>query len=171
MDMAKNQALFWIQIASTVAVLAGVLLVVIQLKQNEELLRFQIATELRSNRDALRNTVLGENYSQTLAKLADPSSTLTEAELHQFNAHAMSVFYELTHRHQLTEAGIFIGGWQTWLLEDRCLLFGNPTGAAWLDWMNEANGGGMVLDQIRNDLSTCSQSFPEFLRAGGKSRS
>ena len=39
MDMAKNQALFWIQIASTVAVLAGVLLVVIQLKQNEELLK------------------------------------------------------------------------------------------------------------------------------------
>jgi hypothetical protein len=160
--MLTDKAASWVQVASAVAVLVGVFLVVVQLRQNEELLRYQIATELRGNRDSVRTAILGEDYSETLAKLSGPTSQLTAAELHRFSAHAFSIYYELTHRKQLFDGGIFVGDWTTWLFEDRCLLFDNMTGKAWLDWLDNAAGGDVIVEQVRKDLSVCTTSFADF---------
>jgi hypothetical protein len=163
--MLTEKAFAWIQIASAGAVLVGVALVVVQLRQNEELLRYQIATELRANRDSVRSAILGENYSETLAKLSEPPDTLTDAELNQFSANAFSIYYELSHRAQLFYEGIFVGDWTKWLLEDRCLLFNNMTGLAWLDWVAELKGEDPVVEQIRQDLSLCASTFADFSKS------
>ncbi|MFK8042177.1 hypothetical protein [Congregibacter sp.] len=160
--MTKEQTFFWIQLVSVAALLIGVVLVVVQLQQNEELLRFQLATDLRANRDSLRTATLGEDYSSTLAKLNNVD-TLNPAELQQFSAHAFSVYYELSHRWQLFDEGIFVGDWTRWLLDDRCLLFNNPTGQAWLNWMTEVTEGDDIIEQIRKDLPLCGVSFSEFI--------
>jgi hypothetical protein len=83
----------WVQAAGAVGVLVGIVLVLLQLQQNEQLVRFQIATELRINRDNDRNITRGESYSSTPAKLQRAPEELTDAELGEFSAHASSLFY------------------------------------------------------------------------------
>ena len=58
-----------VELVSILALLIGLGLVIAQLHQNEQLARFQIATEFRFNQDARRAVIQGEDFSKTLAKL------------------------------------------------------------------------------------------------------
>jgi hypothetical protein len=88
----------WIELLTLVGVFIGLGLVILQLRQNEELIRFQIAAEIRVNQDNNRNAIRGEQYSRTLAKLQTSPESLTDEELLQFQAHARSLLNELTFR-------------------------------------------------------------------------
>jgi hypothetical protein len=162
-----QRALAWIQILSAMGVLVGVILVVLQLQQNQELLRFQIATDLRISRSADLNVVRGETYSETLAKLPGGTQALTDAELHQFDAHANSVYNELSHRRMLFGEGIFIGDWKTWLFQESCLLFDNPTGQVWLEWTSSrSEGENEIIEEFHRRTEICDDSFVGFVREG-----
>jgi hypothetical protein len=141
MRRAKN----WIEIISVVSLLVGLGLVIAQLRQNEKLMRFQIATEFRFNQDENRNAVKGENFSQTLAKLQTTPASLTDAELLEFQAHARSLVSELDMRRRLAEVGIFKGDWRGWLQPETCDLMNNAVGRAWLKLRRKAP------DQILDD--------------------
>ena len=95
-----QRALAWMQVLSAVGVLIGIVLVILQLQQNENLLRLQLATELRLNRDADRNVIRGVTFSETLAKLSGDPQKLTDAVLHQFQAHGVAS-YEVLQRRRL----------------------------------------------------------------------
>ena len=162
-----QRALAWIQILSAMGVLVGVILVVLQLQQNQELLRVQIATDLRISHHADLNVVRGETYSETLAKLSGGSHALTDAELHQFDAHVSLVYSELTHRRMLVDEGIFRGDWKTWLFIESCLLFDNPTGQAWLAWASiESEGEDEIIEEFQRRTKTCGDSFVRVVREG-----
>ena len=152
------------------SLLAGIGLVFLQMRQNEELLRFQIATDLRVSRDANRIAIRGENYSTTLAKLQTTPNGLTDEELLQIDAHATSLLQELELRRQLADADIFVGDWRTWLKQERCLVLNNSVGHVWLKTrrMRTSHGESSVdedmIDEIERQLSECSKT-PSFLEA------
>jgi hypothetical protein len=158
-----QRALAWMQVLSAVGVLIGIVLVILQLQQNENLLRLQLATELRINRDADRNVIRGETYSETLAKLSGDPQKLTDAELHQFQAHAVSIYEELHLRRMLFDEGVFEGDWREWLTEERCLLFDNATGRAWLAWALSDSADEILLE-IQRRLDECGEGFVESVR-------
>ncbi len=158
-----QRALAWVQILSAIGVLVGIVLVILQLQQNEKLLRLQLATELRINRDADRNVIRGETYSETLAKLAGDAGELSDAELHQFHAHAASIYEELHLRRMLFDTGVFMGDWRTWLTEESCLLFDNATGRAWLAWAATDSGDEIILE-LQDRLGDCGEGFVESVR-------
>jgi hypothetical protein len=161
-----QRALAWMQILSAVGVLVGIVLVILQLQQNEKLLRLQLATELRINRDADRNVIRGETYSETLAKLAGDAQELSDAELHQFHAHAASIYDELHLRRMLFETGVFMGDWRAWLTEERCLLFDNPTGRAWLAWV-ATDSNDEIIAELQGRIAECGEGFIEHVRTPG----
>ena len=158
-----QRALAWMQVLSAVGVLIGIVLVILQLQQNENLLRLQLATELRINRDADRNVIRGETYSETLAKLSGDPRKLTDAELHQVQAHAVSIYEELHRRRRLFDEGVFEGDWRAWLTVERCLLFDNATGRAWLAWALSDSDDEILLE-VQRRLDECGEGFVESVR-------
>ena len=161
-----RRALAWMQILSALGVLVGIVLVILQLQQNEKLLRLQLATELRINRDADRNVIRGETYSETLAKLAGDAQKLTDAELHQFHAHAVSIYQELDLRRMLFDTGVFMGDWRMWLKDESCLLLDNATGRAWLAWAS-AGGDDEIILELQRRVDECGDDFVEHVRKSG----
>ncbi len=157
----------WAEIIGVISLLIGIGLVFMQMRQNEVLLRFQIATDLRVNRDNDRFAMRGENYSNTLAKLQTEPQNLTDAELLAIDAHAWSLVMELEMRRQLAEASIFIGDWRMWLFEERCVLLNNSVGHVWLK-IQRSKIDDEVLDELERQLGDCSRlpSFLESVRDG-----
>ena len=168
MRHAKN----WIEVISVVGLLVGLWLVFVQLRQNEELIRFQIATEFRFNQDENRNAVKGERLSETLAKIQTAPESLTDAELLEFQAHARSLVSELDMRRVLANAGIFKGDWRNWLHPETCDLMNNPIGRAWLktsrktpDQMLDSDMlDSEMLDELEQRLEECDDR-PSFLES------
>jgi hypothetical protein len=155
----------WIELLTLVGVFIGLGLVILQLRQNEELIRFQIAAEIRVNQDNNRNAIRGEQYSRTLAKLQTSPESLTDEELLQFQAHARSLLNELTFRRILAGAGIFKGDWKFWLQSETCELFDNSVGRTWLKTQSHAIDEEM-LNELDRRLVECGGrlSFIETVR-------
>lgn len=158
----------WIEVFGVITLIMGLVLVIFQLRQNQELIRFQIATELRVSRDSDRNVTRGEQYSTTLAKLQNKPESLTDAELMEFDAHALSLVSELQLRRMLAVVGIFKDDWKIWLRAETCNVFDNPIGKIWLD--SKANGVEKVIidqeiiDEIEQRIAIC-EEFPSFLES------
>jgi hypothetical protein len=157
----------WIELVGVIGLLIGIGLVILQLQQNETLLSFQIASDLRVNRDNDRNTIIGEQYATTLAKLQTAPEKLTDAELVQFDVHARSLTSELDFRRLLAAEGIFKGDWKNWLRAETCDLFNNPIGRAWLDMQDQTTGQSTdqeLVDELEQRLIECA-SRPSFLQS------
>lgn len=155
----------WIQIVTAVGMLTGLALVLIQLQQNEELVRYQIAADLRVNQDSARNIVRGETYSTTLAKIQTTPDSLTDAEVVEFEAHAASIVSELQFRRVLNEAGIFEGGWRTWLVGDSCKVLNNQVGKAWLDHLEGRQFDAEIIEELRRRNGECGSTFLQEIRS------
>lgn len=163
----------WVEVVGVVSLIVGIGLVFMQMRQNEELLRFQIATDLRVNRDHDSMIIRGRDYSATLAKLQKDPADLTDEELVRFDAHVWSLVQQLDLRRQLAEEDIVVGDWRQWLEEERCLLLNNPIGGVWLATQRkkvEAEYHGAMdeelLLEIEKHLAHCpdQQSFLEAVR-------
>lgn len=126
-----------IEIVSILALLIGLGLVIAQLRQNEQLVRFQIATEFRFNQDVRRAVIQGEDFSKALAKLHSAPESLTDEELLQFQAHAQSLVSELDMRRILADTGIFQSDWRVWLQPETCDLLDNSVGRVWVETLKE----------------------------------
>jgi len=167
----------FVELVSVLGLVIGLGLVIAQLHQNEQLIRFQIATEFRFNQDANRAAIKGEDFSKALAKLQTVQESLTVEELLQFQAHARSLVSELDMRRTLTDVGIFKSDWRTWLQPETCDLMDNSVGRAWVEaqraelvWL-ETKGTAPsrhpddeILDEFERRLGECSDR-PSFLKS------
>lgn len=162
----------WIELVTVLGLIIGLGLVIAQLRQNEQLIRFQIATEFRFNQDANRSAIKGEDFSKTLAKLQTAPESLTDDELLQFQAHARSLVSELDMRRVLATVGIFESDWRAWLKPETCDLMNNSVGRVWLETQKTAPTSrmldGKMLEELERRLGECSDrpSFLESVRHG-----
>ena len=159
----------WLDLMSVLGLFIGIALVILQLRQNEELIRFQIATELRVNQDTNRSAIRGEQFSSTLAKVQTAPETLTDAELLEFDAHARSIVSELDFRRSLAAAGIFKGDWTSWLESETCTSLDNSVGDTWLEVQRKTEDPAIdneLLDELEQRLGECANrtSFLQSVR-------
>lgn len=156
-----------IELITLVGLIIGLGLVIAQLRQNEELIRFQIATEFRFNQDNNRNAIKGEHFSKTLAKLQTAPESLTDNELLEFQAHARSLVSELDMRRVLANVGIFESDWRIWLQPETCDLMNNSIGRVWLETQRQVPARILdveMLDELERRLEECSDQ-PSFLES------
>ena len=84
----QNRTLFdWTQLAMSVAVVVGLILVVVELRQSHSIARQQAASSNYSDMLATQLTYLGEDFSVTLAKACARPGELTDDELLQMQAY------------------------------------------------------------------------------------
>ena len=90
MTFRTEQLLAIVQIATGLAVVASLALILFQMQQNEKLASAQLTSETLANIQQLESMVMGEDYATTIEKINDPNAKLTEADLYRYDAYTFS---------------------------------------------------------------------------------
>ena len=123
----------WLSLSSALAVLIGVVLVLIQLRQNAELLELQILKQDADNYTETEASLLPENIYEIRQKSLDEPENLTP-----FEYQVLEVFYwsmgiaRWRNLYDLAERGLLDqSAWQRMVREDAGWTLGNPFGRAY----------------------------------------
>ena len=84
--MMKSTAIDLIQILTGVAVLAGLVLVIIELRQSHSLSRAEVTAMTYSDFSANEQSQLSENFADTFVKACTDPLKLSDAEMHEMIA-------------------------------------------------------------------------------------
>ena len=76
-----------LQVSSNLAVLLGVVLVVLQLRQNAELLELQILSQESDSYIENEIAMIADNYTETWRKMIEEPENLTMAEYRAIDSH------------------------------------------------------------------------------------
>ncbi len=80
----------WVQLLGVVGVLAGLALVIIELRQAKELAVIQISSDSFTYSQQLDALLVGENLATTMARITDPKAQLTTEDLYIYDGYAFS---------------------------------------------------------------------------------
>lgn len=123
----------WLSISSNLAVIVGVVLVVIQLRQNADLLEFQILKQETDNYIESDIILVGTDYPRVFEKMLKAPQEITlaearviEASLWGHNLVRWRNLYDLFERGLLDESS-----WQRIVGEDLDYVLAHPYGRAW----------------------------------------
>jgi hypothetical protein len=88
LDMKKSeQVSLWVQLATGVAVIIGLVLVVWELQQSREIAKLQIVSQGWSEDMANIRARIGESFAETQAKACFEPNQLTKAEIFEMTAY------------------------------------------------------------------------------------
>lgn len=166
--MDTGKFVHWMQILAPIGMLLGVVLVIAQLNQTQNLVRLQLYTEIELNRQQLDSTVLGEEFSLTLAKLRSSPNQLTDAELYQFEAYADSLIRQLDLYRVLYDQGVFTIDWRFHVRNQVCTSFNHPVGRSHLELRKNAINSTELHQELVEQVNRCAQEdgpgYIEFIR-------
>jgi hypothetical protein len=161
-SMNSSKLSNWLQIAANVGIVAGLLLVGMQLKQNTDLLKTQLLYEESVRLVALETQVVGENGAEVWAKsIADPGN-LTLSEQRVMEALLWSYVEQLRSTRMLGELGLLTDDeWRARVESDTAFYLANDYGRAW--WANFSEGTTSLsqdlLFEINSRLSRVDTNF------------
>ena len=148
----------WIQTLTLLALLAGIVLVIYELRQAKELTRSQLISQSYVASMQLDALVIGENGADTLARISDPNAKISESDLFIYDAIAHSRLLHLRMNESLHRLGYFP---QSQLdLDDlqvtACWFFGHDVGRAYLE-SNATSVDPLVL-KLKEHVQNCGES-------------
>ena len=129
----------WLQIAANVGIIAGLLLVGLQLKQNSDLLKTQLLYEESNRLVELETQVVGENGAEVWAKSISDPGNLSLSEQRIMEALLWSFVEQLRATRLLAELGLIEDEeWRLRVRSDTAYYLANEYGRAW--WANYRDG-------------------------------
>jgi hypothetical protein len=157
MDFTKTSD--WLQVTANLGIVAGLLLVGVQLQQNADLRKTQLLYEESIRMVELETKVVGENAAKVWAKsLTDPRN-LTLEEQRIMEALLWSYAEQLRATRMLAELGLLEDEeWRFRVRNDTSFFFGNRYGTAW--WKEFSDEGSTLpqdlIDAVNARLSETS---------------
>jgi len=136
----------WLQVAANVGIVAGLILVGVQLKQNSDLLKTQLMYEESNRAIDIETKVVGENGAEVWAKSITDPKNLSVAEQRVIEALLWSFTEQLRATRMLAELGLLNDeDWRQRVESDTAFYLANEYGLAW--WANYSKG-----DDFPDDL-------------------
>jgi len=128
----------WLSVFANSGVLIGLVLVLLQMNQNEELLRLQILNQYHENYIAQESSFAGENLPAIWQKAAEEPQHLSLAEMRARESQTFAPILRWINLYQLAEAGIVDQAfWLGQVRLDGGFYFGTPYGRAWWERQRE----------------------------------
>lgn len=155
----SNRFIDWMQIITGLAVIAGLGLVVYELRQSHDLARADAVSQTRSMLTAQYAQILGENFSDTLAKACFEPDALTPSELLQMDAYVRLQLNAASQLRQHSEIA-FDYDWRSAVTGPLERVLATPVGRAhydyifsnfaagneWLEYVEELEASGELRD-------------------------
>ena len=129
--MESNKFGYWLQIGANVGILAGLVLVSLQISQNTNLTRLGFYSAEEDSFIAMGATLSGETLAIAWAKAIEEPESLTTAEMVQLEGYLQNVWTQIARREYLYREGLYeLSGEETisWVAKQR---FGNRFSQAW----------------------------------------
>ena len=129
----KSETLFnWIQIATGIAVLVGVVLVVWELRQSQDIAKAQMLTDDYNNNIQLFAAISGENVADILAKACNDPEALTSGEFVAFRLVNQALLAVVNRQYFVEEqTGISYTVWQYTAGPTFDFVLNSAAGRAW----------------------------------------
>ena len=141
----------WLQIAANTGIIAGLLLVGLQLKQNSNLLKTQLLYEESSRLVDLETQVVGETGAEVWAKSISDPENLNLAEQRIMEALLWSYVEQLRSTRLLGELGLLEDAeWKARVRSDTGFYLGNKYGRAW--WANFKEGNTVLPPDLEMEI-------------------
>ena len=167
MNMDKlNQ---WLMVASHLGILAGLILVGVQINQDNELTRMQIFSDTTTSRVQMHEALMGDDPAPVVMKSLTHPADLSLEELRVMDAYLLSAVNEARLRLVLAQEGLRVDSAE----EENLLIFyfGNRFAQAW--WKQFTNVGedmenelNVELDRIIGSAANTDMTLDFFLSLG-----
>ena len=126
--MESSRVGHWLQVGANIGILAGLVLVGVQINQNSELLRYQMLFQERHTSIEAEQMLLGENPALVIEKsLTDPLN-LTVAEMRIMESINWAYFEKVRRQYELRE---LLGNEWKQSVASAPFMYGSPFGRAW----------------------------------------
>jgi hypothetical protein len=124
----------WISAVANIAVLAGLVLVAIQISQNSSLARTALINEGNVVSNQIWANLMGENPGQVIARAIECPERMTYADFMAMDAFLFSNMNMLYRDYQLTQEGLFTSSdWKGSVDAYAHWYLGNTFGRTWWD--------------------------------------
>ena len=141
----------WLQIAANIGIIAGLLLVGLQLKQNSDLLKTQLLYEESSRLVDLETQVVGETGAEVWAKSISDPENLSLAEQRIMEALLWSYVEQLRSTRLLGQLGLLEDAeWKARVRSDTGFYLGNKYGRAW--WASFKEGNSVLAPDLIKEI-------------------
>ena len=123
----------WLQLSANLAILAGLVLVIFQLRQNADLLELQILKQDTDSYIAGDLMMIGENYAVTWQKMIEEPENLSLAEFRAIESHLWAHdIVRWRNLYDLHSSGLLDEfAWKRMVREDLEFELAHPYGRAW----------------------------------------
>ena len=152
MNMEKaNQ---WLMVLSHLGIFAGLVLVGIQIKQDNDLTRIQIFSETTSSRIQIHESLMGDNPAPIVMKSLTHPEDLTLGEIRVMDGYLLTAVNEARRRMVLANEGLLVSSVE----EENMLIFyfGNRFAQEW--WKEFTTEGENMGNELNVELDRIIQS-------------
>ena len=130
--MNKSRVVDWITIGTNLAVLAGLVLLVLEIRQNNSLARLQALQERRSAAQQAELQFYGPDISEIWVKSIMEPENMTLPEIRAMDAYLVHQLFQAGYIWGLGEAGLMSEDEvREWTLEEVQFYFSNTFGQVW----------------------------------------
>lgn len=122
----------WLQVGANIGILAGLVMVALQMQQNEDLLRMQLTNEIYDSYITSDLAIGGDDMYKILQKSIDAPEELDYGEMRALESHTYSPLNRWINLYRLSEAGLLDSDlWRAQVAVDAPYVFGSPYSLAW----------------------------------------
>ncbi|HSG87589.1 MAG TPA: hypothetical protein VLA56_00135 [Pseudomonadales bacterium] len=161
-----DRVALWIQTIGAVGIIAGIVMVILQLEQNEQLLRLQLNKELVQAEGQTGELLLGDDSAEALARIYMDPGEATDADILKFDVYSFSLIQQWRARALLSREGLFDRPFEL----DGCFYFDHPLGRRYIEWFVQISANDApVLAEIQRQLESCPEinsvaAYVKFMR-------
>ena len=142
----------WLQVGANIGILAGLVLVALQIQQNSELTRAALFSQHQEAWSNIDRSLQSEEFSVTLAKADAEPEGLTDAEMLEMHGYLYSHMEQFLRLYLLHQQGIFKAHPEVMMGYRVPRIFGNRFGAAW--WAeNKGNFNSEIVQMIDSSIN------------------
>ena len=137
--MKLNKLNDWLRVVADLGILIGIGLVLLQMKQNENLMRTQIMTQHYDSYSAYEASFAGENLPVIWEKSLLEPENLTLAEMRALEAVTFSPLFRWINLYKQHESGVLEDiDWKEEVAMDASWYFGSEYSLAWWEFVSKA---------------------------------
>ena len=129
----------WLRVIADLGILVGIILVLVQLNQNENLMRAQIINQYYDSYSSYEASFAGENLPEIWEKSLLEPENLTLAEMRALESVTFSPLFRWINLYRQSEAGVLHDmDWKEEIAMDASWYFGSPYSHAWWEFISDS---------------------------------
>ena len=157
-----------LQVTANIGIVAGLVVVLLQMQQTEKLLSLQITNQYYDSYIASENSLVGDNFAEIYQKSIDEPENLTIGEMRLLENHTFVPLNRWIGLYRMYEAGLMDASmWKSQVDLDVSFYFGDIYGRTW--WQRNGTGfnSKFMPPELVSYIDAELEAVPETYNANG----